>query len=149
LAVAGDADLLYALTAWYAQLDQKQTVEDILQHVVQLDSNHAGACNDLGFEWADEGKNLPRAEALIRTAVLAEPDNESFLDSLGWVLYKRGNFGQAQKYLQQAIGPAAFPDPVVLDHLGDTLYRLAKIDEARQTWQRSLKGLGDGDLDRA
>jgi tetratricopeptide (TPR) repeat protein len=148
-AVADDADLLYSLSFWYGQLNQKQSVEEILQQVVQLDPTHSGACNDLGFEWADEGKNLPTAEALIRTAVLQEPDNESFLDSLGWVLYKRGNFGEAQKYLLQAIGPSAFPDPVVLDHLGDTLYRLSKTDDARQTWQRSLQGLGDGDLDRA
>jgi tetratricopeptide (TPR) repeat protein len=147
--VADDADLLYSLTSWYNELGEKQTAEDILQQVVQLNPNQAGACNDLGFEWADEGKNLPRAEALIRVAVQAEPDNESFLDSLGWVLYKRGKFGEAQKYLQQAIGPSAFPDPVVLDHLGDTLYRQSKTDDALQTWQRSLKGLGDGDDDRA
>jgi tetratricopeptide (TPR) repeat protein len=148
-AVSDDADLLYSLTVWYDQLDQKQTAEDVLQQVVRLDPNHAGACNDLGFEWADAGKNLPRAEDLIRTAVAAEPDNESFLDSLGWVLYKRGKFDEAQKYLLQAIGPAAFPDPVVLDHLGDTQYRLSRAEDARQTWQRSLKGLGDADEERA
>ena len=147
--VADDADLLYSLTFWYNQLDQKTTAEDILQQIVALDANHAGACNDLGFEWADEGKNLPRAEALIRVAVDAEPDNGAFLDSLGWVLYKRGNFDEAQKYLQQSIGPAAYPDPVVLDHLGDTLYRLSRTEDARQTWQRSLNGLGESDTDRA
>jgi tetratricopeptide (TPR) repeat protein len=148
IAVADDADLLYSLTAWYGLLNQKQAVEEVLQKVVQLDPDHAGACNDLGFEWADAGKNLPRAEALIRTAVLSEPDNESFLDSLGWVLYKRGKFTEAQKYLQQAVGPAAFPDAVVLDHLGDTLYRLSRFDDAKQTWQRSLKRLDDSDSDR-
>jgi tetratricopeptide (TPR) repeat protein len=147
--VADDADLLYSLTFWYNQLDQKATAEDILQMVVALDPGHAGACNDLGFQWADEGKNLPRAEELIRVAVDAEPDNSAFLDSLGWVLYKRGKFDEAKKFLQQSIGPSAFPDPVVLDHLGDTLYRLSKTDDARQTWQRSLQGLGDGDADRA
>ncbi len=120
-----------------------------MQQVVKLDASHAGACNDLGFEWADQGKNLPRAEALIRIAVAAEPDNEAFLDSLGWVLYKRGNFAEAKKYLQQAIGPSAFPDPAILDHLGDTLYRLSKTDDARKTWQRSLEGLGDSALDQS
>ena len=77
----------------------------------------SGASNDLGYEWTDQGKNLSAAESLIRTAVAAEPDNQSFLDSLGWVLYKRGKFDEARKYLELAVGPAAFPDPVVLDHL--------------------------------
>jgi tetratricopeptide (TPR) repeat protein len=146
-AVADDADLLYSLASLYEELNQKQTAEDVLQQVVQLDPTHAGACNDLGFDWADQGKNLARAEVLIRAAVTAEPDNESFLDSLGWVLYKRGKFDEARQYLQQAIGPAAFPDPVVLDHLGDTLYRLSKTDDAYKAWQQSLKGLGESTRD--
>lgn len=146
--VADDPDLLYALTASYEQLDQKQTADEILQQVVKLDPSHPGACNDLGFSWADRGKNLPRAEELIRVAVAAEPDSESFLDSLGWVLYKRGKFSQAKQYLQQAIAPEPSPDPVVLDHLGDTLYRLSQADEACKVWQESLKGLGDEQASR-
>jgi tetratricopeptide (TPR) repeat protein len=139
--VADDADLLYFLSEAYSELGEKQIAEDVLQQVIKLTPAHPGACNDLGFSWADQGKNLVRAEAMIRAAVTAEPDNESFLDSLGWVLYKRGKFDEAKKYLQQAIAPQAVPDPVVLDHLGDTLYRLSKPDEAYKTWQQSLQGL--------
>jgi Tfp pilus assembly protein PilF len=133
--------LLYVLSEGYSELGQKQTAEDVLQQVISMKPGHPGACNDLGFEWADQGKNLVRAEAMIRVAVAAEPDNGSFLDSLGWVLYKRGKFDEARKYLQQAIAPQVIPDPVMLDHLGDTLYRLSKPDEAYAIWKQSLKGL--------
>ena len=147
-AVAGDPDLLYTVAQLYTALDDKPNALGVLQEVVRLDPTDAGASNDLGFEWADEGKNLSQAESLIRTAVAAEPDNSSFLDSLGWVLYKRGNYAEAARYLQQAVGPAAFPDPVVLDHLGDTLFRLSQSQAATDAWQRSLKGIGDGEPDR-
>jgi tetratricopeptide (TPR) repeat protein len=144
----GDADLLYSVAQLYEQIDNKPTAEQLYQQVIGLDPTHAGASNDLGYEWADEGKNLPRAERLIRVAVAAEPDNESFLDSLGWVMYKQGKFDEARKYLEQAVGPADFPDPVVLNHLGDTLYRLSRSADAAKVWQRSLKGIGDGEVDR-
>jgi tetratricopeptide (TPR) repeat protein len=147
-AVAGDPDLLYSLASLYSNLGQKQTADDLLEQVLRLDPANPGASNDLGFEWADEGKNLPRAEALIRTAVTAEPDNESFLDSLGWVLYKRGEFDQARKQLDLAVASAALPDPAVLDHLGDTLYRLTKTNDAKQAWQRSLAGIGGQETSR-
>jgi tetratricopeptide (TPR) repeat protein len=147
-AVASDPDLLYNVAQLYAHLDQKQTCEDVLQQVVRIDPAHASASNDLGYTWADQGRNMAEAESLIRVAVNAEPDNESFLDSLGWVLYKRGKFDEARRYLEQAVGPAAFPDPVVLDHLGDTLYRLSRNDDATKQWQRSLKGIGEGEPDR-
>jgi predicted Zn-dependent protease len=140
---ARDGDLLYQVAHLYEEVDQKQTTEEVLQQVVALDPKNSSACNDLGFTWADQGRNLDRAAALIQVAVEAEPDNQSFLDSMGWVLYKQGRYDQAAIYMQKAIGPALQPDPVVLDHFGDVLYRLGKADEAARQWQRSLTGLDE------
>jgi tetratricopeptide (TPR) repeat protein len=140
-AVDSDPDLLYYISHLYERVEQKQTTEQILQQVVGIDPRHAAANNDLGYTWADEGKNLERAEQMIRVAIQQEPDNESFLDSLGWVLYKRGEFESARKFLEQAAAPASFPDPVVLDHLGDTLYRLSDTGAATQTWTRAKQRL--------
>jgi tetratricopeptide (TPR) repeat protein len=145
-AAAGDPDLLYYLSSVYGRIDQKQTQEDMLRRVIELDPAHPGASNDLGYEWADEGKNMAKAEELIRVAVEAEPDNQSYLDSLGWVLYKRGKFAEALVYFERAIGPAARPDPVVLDHMGDVLYRLSRGADAMKQWQRAqgrLKDMGE------
>jgi predicted Zn-dependent protease len=142
-AVADDADLLYYVANLYSSIGRQKTTEEILQQVLQLDPNHAPANNDLGYFWTDQGRNLSRAEAMIRLAVRAEPDNQSFLDSLGWVLYKRGQFDEARRYFEQAIGAAARPDPVVLDHLGDALYRLNKKPDAINQWKRSMDRLND------
>jgi tetratricopeptide (TPR) repeat protein len=147
-AVARDPDLLYYVGSLYTRVGEKKTTEQILSQVVALDPTHAPASNDLGYTWADRGENLPRAEELIRIALKAEPDNQSYLDSLGWALYKRGRFDEARKYLDDAIAPASFPDPIVLDHMGDTLYRLGRRDEAIRHWKRSQERLGQSDGDR-
>lgn len=136
-AAADDADLLYYIAGLYTRIGQKETTERVLEQVVEVDPKHAPACNDLGYGWAEQGKNLNRAEALIRIAVEREPDNHSFLDSLGWVLYKRGRFQPARQMLEDAVEAASYPDPVVLDHLGDTLYRLDLAEKAAEQWQRS------------
>jgi predicted Zn-dependent protease len=137
-----DPDLLYYIASLYTRVGEKGTTEKILEQIVQIDPQHAPACNDLGYGWADAGKNLTRAESLIRVAVQKEPDNHSFLDSLGWVLYKRGRFEQARAALQEAVDAASFPDPVVLDHLGDTLYRLTETAKATAQWKRSQERMG-------
>jgi len=141
-ALKDDPDLLYYLAGLYTRIGERQSSEQVLEQVVKLDPRHAPACNDLGYAWADEGTNLSRAEALIRVAVQSEPDNQSFLDSLGWVLYKRSKFAEARSALEEAIGSSSLPDPVVLDHLGDTLYRLEKKPEAQAQWKRSQERLG-------
>lgn len=147
-AVRNDPDLLYYIAHVYGRIDQKKTEEQLLEAVVQLDPRHASASNDLGYSWADEGRNLQRAEELIRVAVEAEPDNQSFLDSLGWVLYKRSKFAEARVYFEKAIGPATRPDPVVLDHMGDVLYRLSFPDLAASQWRRAQQRLEDIYSDR-
>jgi tetratricopeptide (TPR) repeat protein len=138
-AMGNDPDLLYSIAHLYETIDQPQTTEEILAKVIQISPHHAAANNDLGYSWTDQGKNLDRAESMIRIAVDAEPDNESFLDSLGWVLYKRARFDEARVYFEKAVAPATFPDPVVLDHLGDTLYRLSENKLAKQRWDESMK----------
>ena len=142
-AVEGDADLMYYVAHVYGRIGQKETEERLLDEVVKLDPRHAPAANDLGYNLADAGRNMGRAEELVRAAVDAEPDNQSFLDSLGWVLYKRGKFGEAKGFLEKAIGPAARPDPVVLDHMGDVLYRLSEADGAVRYWKRAKARLDE------
>ncbi|HEX8522293.1 MAG TPA: tetratricopeptide repeat protein, partial [Tepidisphaeraceae bacterium] len=147
-AVAGDADLLYYVGSLYARVEQKKTQEEILQEIVQKSPDYAPASNDLGYTWADRGDNLNRAEELVRVALREEPDNQSYLDSLGWVLYKRGKFAEARKYLEEAIAPASFPDPIVLDHLGDALYRLGDKPAAIKRWKHSQERLGQSEQER-
>jgi Tfp pilus assembly protein PilF len=109
--------------------------------VLRLDPRHGPAGNDLGYTWADAGRNLQRAEELIRMALEQEPDNAAFLDSMGWVLYKRGRFEEAKGYLRKAADGMSDPDPVVLDHLADVLYRLGQAEEAARLWQQAQQSL--------
>jgi len=147
-AAGNDADVLYDLAHLYTRIGQRQMTEQVLEQVLKIDPQHAPANNDLGYQWADDGRQLDRAEGMIRVAVDAEPDNQSFLDSLGWVLYKRSKFAEARGYLESAIGSAARPDPIVLDHLGDTLYRMSLPKEADAQWRRAFSRLSELNTDR-
>jgi predicted Zn-dependent protease len=143
---ANDPDLLYTLSSIYMENDDKPTAEDVLRDALKADPTHAGAANDLGYFLAESGQNLTEAEALTRRAVNAEPFNASFLDSLGWVLYKQSRFSEAQKLLEQATSGEG--DPLVLNHLGDTLYRLGSSGDAAKTWKRAADRLLVSDQSR-
>jgi predicted Zn-dependent protease len=138
-AAARDVDLLSTLAGEYGRLDAAAQSEAALSDVLRLDPSFAVANNDLAYTWAEQDKNLGEAEQMARKALTAEPDNLSFLDSMGWVLYKRGRFHEALCELQRA---AALADPVVLDHLGDTLYRLGEQARAAAQWSQAAEKLG-------
>src|SRR5437763_5103772 len=121
-------------------MERKQERVQVLAEVSRVDPSRAAACNDLGFCWPEEGINLDEAEILVRRAVESEPQNASFLDSMGWVLYKLGRFHEAKGFLDRAVGgvlPASEVDPVVLDHRGDVQYRLGDHLAAGTDWTRA------------
>ncbi len=96
----------------------------------------ASLLNALGYSLADRNQKLPRAEALIRKALEASPDNPAFLDSLGWVRFRRGDIPGALPHLERAY--RIFPDAEIASHWGEALWVSGKQSEARALWARSL-----------
>ena len=74
-----------------------------LEILFQKTPDDPGLNNDLGYLYAEQGKNLEKAESMIRKAVQEEPDKPAYLDSLGWVLFKRGKVKEALEPLQKAV----------------------------------------------
>jgi tetratricopeptide (TPR) repeat protein len=96
----------------------------------------AGITNALGYTLADHKRELPRAEQLIRQALAAQPDNPALLDSLGWVLYRRGQFATALPELARAF--RLLHDGDVGAHWGEALWASGQKAAARAAWQRAL-----------
>jgi Tfp pilus assembly protein PilF len=48
--------------------------EEILEKVLEVNPDNAQVNNDLGYLWADQGKNLERAEQMIRKALIASTE---------------------------------------------------------------------------
>ena len=92
--------------------------------------------NALGYSLADRNQKLPRAETLIRKALEASPDNPAYLDSLGWVRFRRGDIPGALPHLERAF--RIFPDPEIASHWGEALWVSGQQAEARALWARSL-----------
>ena len=112
---------------------------DLLRKSIALDpENSAEASNYLGYMWADHNMNLEEAETMIRRALQSEPNNASYLDSLGWVEFHKGQFDRALDDLLHAAKSAEREDPVVFEHIGDTYLKLNRTPEALEAWQKAL-----------
>lgn len=147
-------EVRYVLATVYASAKQKAKAEEQLQLILKADPSNATANNDLGYTWAEQGKNLAEAEAMIRRALeqdrrrrrnspslTAEDDvdNASYVDSLGWVLFRRGRLEEARQELERATRLPDSADPVIWDHLGDVYFRLHRGADARSAWERALR----------
>jgi len=128
------------LSVAYINQNEYAKGEAELEVLLALDPDEAGVNNDLGYLYADQGKNLEKAEAMIRKAVQAEPDRAAYLDSLGWVLFKRGHFKEAVDPLEKAVQNLADGgDATIYEHLGDVYYQLQELQKAKGAWEQAEK----------
>ena len=119
------------------RLGETRAAETHLLRAIEIDPSDAYALNYLGYWWADEGRNLDEAIAMIERAVSQRPDSGFFVDSLGWVHFRLGDAATAVGYLERAteLEPS---DPEITGHLGDVYWVLGRHDEARFKWRLAL-----------
>jgi tetratricopeptide (TPR) repeat protein len=127
-----------SISSVYSDLNDFPKAEAELETIFAKYPDDAGINNDLGYLYADQGKNLEKAEAMIRKAVAEDSDNYAYLDSLGWVLFKRGKFQEARTPLEKAQADPR-SDSTIPDHLGDVYFQLQEHAKAKAAWERALK----------
>lgn len=144
----------YTLSAIYSTAHDLAAAEGQLKLILESDPDDATANNDLGYQWAEQNKNLEEAETRIRRAleldrrqrdsgtavdVDSDQENAAYVDSLGWVLFRRGRLAEARRELEKAAAlPDGADDPVVWDHLGDVCYRQGDKRKAAACWRKAL-----------
>ena len=105
--------------------------------VLAADPMNAGAMNYLGYMLADRGVRLTEARELVQKAVDLDPQNGAYLDSLGWVYYKLGQYALAEQNVRRAIERSP-TDPTVHDHLGEIYEKSGKLKLAVAQWERAM-----------
>ena len=109
----------------------------VFKEILAVQPDDADALNALGYIYAESGENLDEAQSLILKALKIDAKNGAYVDSLGWVYFKKGDFKKAREKLEEAI--FLTQDPIIFDHLGDTYLKLGDKSKAKEAWQKALK----------
>ena len=142
----------------YVDLKQIDKAAAQLEILVKKRPTEPGYHNDLGYILADHDMRLDEAEQMIRKALeldkarrqksptfnaKTDRDNGAYLDSLGWVLYKKKDLKEARKYLQLAVEDKNTQHIEIFDHLGDVCQALGDREAAIRAWEDGLKFVTD------
>ena len=129
----------YFMVAYIAdKAGDMQEVENALNKILSRSPDDHEALNFLGYTWADKGINLDKAERLIASALTTDGKNPAYLDSMAWVLFKKGNFKEAIKYIDKAISEEGDSiDSVLLDHAGDIYWADGQKEKALKFWKEA------------
>ena len=106
--------------------------------------DNIGALNNYAYYISVEGGDLDKAEEMSYRTVKASPDNATYLDTYAWILFVKGNYSEAQLYIDNALKTEeGMQSAVIVEHGGDIYYKVGDEARAVELWQRALQ-LGGG-----
>ena len=85
---------------------------------------------------------LEKAAEMAKRAVELEPDQYNYQDTYGWVLFQKGDYAEAVKWLEKAVNNGGRVNGEIIEHYGDALYKSGRESEAIEQWKQA-KEVGD------
>jgi len=121
----------------YERQKKYDQAEQAFRQVLQQDPSNSMALNYLGYMLADRNTHLEEALTLVKKALDLDPQNYNYIDSLGWVYFKLGNYDQAEENLRRAADKSP-NDATIQDHLGELYARTNRFKLAAAHWEHAL-----------
>jgi Flp pilus assembly protein TadD len=104
---------------------------------VAANPDEAQASNNLAYLLAEHGGNLDEALKYAQKAVELTPDSPAYADTLGWILYRKGVYASAVRYLETAAKAQKLT--VAKYHLAMAYARTSDWSRGRSTLNAALR----------
>lgn len=133
-----NSDVFSQLGIIFDRLKNSDSSEYYYQKALDLDPKDPLVNNNYAYSLIVKGDKLDKASEMVNIALIAEPDNASYLDTYGWLQYKKGNYEIALEYILKSIEKGV-DSAEVFEHLGDVYWELNRKKDAKEAWLRALE----------
>lgn len=127
----------------YYQVEEIEKSDASYDRVLMINPDHDYVLNNYAYYLSIRGENLEKAAKMAKRATELKPDSPSNQDTYGWVLYKMEYYEDARIWIQKALDNESEDSPVMLEHMGDILWKLGEKENAIEYWQKA-KAAGKG-----
>lgn len=126
------------LAGIFDQLKRYEKSDSLFNEALRLDPDNALVNNNYGYSLSERGIRLNEAMEMAQKALKQDPENGAYLDTMGWIYYKIGEYEKALEYIYKAYSIRQ-ESAILADHLGDVYIKLEMKEEARKAWEEALK----------
>jgi tetratricopeptide (TPR) repeat protein len=137
-----NAPALMTLALVYERMNDFPKARDAYEKLLSINPDFVLALNNLAYLYTERMNDLNKAYELARKARDLQGQDPSVGDTVGWILYKRGDYQQALTILQESAEKAA-DSPEIQFHLGMTAYMMGQRDMARVALQKAASAAKD------
>ncbi len=121
-----------------AGLEEWQKAFNAYEQSLKIKPDNDLVLNNYAYFLSLQEKELDKAEKMALKANELSPGNASYLDTVGWVYYQKGNYDKALEYIRASIDTGE-ASAEVMEHMGDVLNKLDRPGEAREWWEKAYE----------
>jgi tetratricopeptide (TPR) repeat protein len=132
------ASLLTVIASLYEATGNLDTARKYYEQALAIDPSLAAPANNLAFLYVKQGGNLDVALGLAQRAKQRMPELNQITDTLGWVLYKKGDYASALPLLQECVEKEP-NSPEYHYHLGMVLLAVGQREKAKAQLESALR----------
>lgn len=121
----------------YHQVGQQKNAYKAYERALRADPEYLPVLNNYAYYLCLEGKKLRKAEAMSRITVDKDPDNATYLDTYGWILYLRKQYQKAKPVFKHAMLYGGRESSVITEHYAKVLEALGETDLAKSFYMLS------------
>ena len=126
----------------YEKTNEFEKARDAYEKLLLAKPDFPPVLNNLAYLYAERFGELDKAHDLAQKARALQPGDAAIADTLGWILYKRGDYKQALALLEES--DQHLPNnPEIQFHLGMANYMMGRKDEARTAFRDAAAAAGD------
>jgi tetratricopeptide (TPR) repeat protein len=130
--VLGMAALVYDSKTEFSKSDSLYTI------AMTMDPENTLILNNFAYSLAERGVRLDEALEWSKKTVEKEPENSSYLDTIGWIYFRLNELNKAKLYIEKALSFDK-ENGTLLDHLGDVFFKLGNKTMAIELWKKALQ----------
>jgi len=137
------SDILGTLADYYYSEGKKKKAFLLYEEAIKQNPLNYHSLNNYSYYLSIEKEQLQKALNMINIVVNDNPQNSTYLDTKGWILFKMGKYSEARDILRLAIINSGSSNPIILEHYGDALYKSGNKDSAYIYWLKAREAGGN------
>lgn len=122
----------------YEQMGEVEKAVAKYKDALKIAPQFVPALNNLAYLLCEKLNNFDEAYEHAAKARELAPEDTHIADTLGWILYRRGEYGRALLLLQESAAKAPTQAEIQF-HLGMTCYAMAQEEPARAALKRAIE----------
>lgn len=132
-----------ALGDLYHETQMYKKSDEAFAKALQVDPNNPYTLNNYAYYLSLRNTQLDIAQKYSKQTIQMAPSNPSFLDTYGWIMYQKGEYEEALKFLELAEKNTQEASTEIIEHIAETYAKLGDPKKAIEYFEKAIAAGAD------